>query len=125
MWYRASKSRSFLNCFCSPANSQGGVMKLRFLIPVFVTAMILTFAANAWACSCAFGGSAPCQEFWRVQAVFAGTVVATGKINVDEGGYKHDMRLVHFTVDQPIRGMQSAEVDVLTGWGGGDCGYGF
>jgi protocatechuate 3,4-dioxygenase beta subunit len=32
---------------------------------------------------------------------------------------------VRLTVDQPIRGMQSADVEVITGWGGGDCGYGF
>lgn len=86
---------------------------------------MLLFCADIFACSCQFGGSAPCQEFWRADAVFAGTVVASGKIDVEEAGYKHDMRLVRFTVDQPIRGMQAAEVDVITGWGGGDCGYGF
>ena len=94
--------------------------------------LILTFAlfivglcgVDARACSCAFGGGAPCQEYWRVDAVFAGTVVGSSKIDVDDG-YKHTMRLLRMTVEQPIRGMQAAEVDVVTGWGGGDCGYGF
>lgn len=97
----------------------------RLLTLLFSICLLLLYAENSSACTCAFGGSAPCQEFWRVDAVFAGTVVGSSKVNVDEGGYKHDMRLVHLTVDQPLRGMQSAEVDVLTGWGGGDCGYGF
>jgi 5-hydroxyisourate hydrolase-like protein (transthyretin family) len=100
-------------------------MKSRLLFLAFIAGIMLVFSANVLACSCQFGGSAPCQEFWRVNVVFSGTVVSSGKINVDHGGYKSDMRLVHLTVDQPIRGMQSAEVDVITGWGGGDCGYGF
>ena len=48
----------------------------------------LLFAAQtASACSCTFGGAAPCQEYWRVDAVFAGTVVSSGKITVG-----HDCR---------------------------------
>ncbi len=100
-------------------------MKRHLLSLVFIAGLTLISSAKALGCTCGFGGGAPCQEFWRVDAVFAGTVVGSGKINVDEGGYKHDMRLVRLTVDQPIRGMQTAEVDVVTGWGGGDCGYGF
>ena len=100
-------------------------MKPRLLYLIFISGIIFILSSNALACSCHFGGSAPCQEFWRVDAVFAGTVVGSSQIYVDEGGYKHDMRLLRLTVDQPIRGMQAAEVEVLTGLGGGDCGYGF
>lgn len=100
-------------------------MKPRLFSLVFIAGLILVFSASALACSCQFGGSAPCQEFWRVDAVFAGTVVGSGNIDIDEGGYKQEMRLVHLTVEQPVRGMQAAEVEVVTGWGGGDCGYGF
>lgn len=100
-------------------------MKSRFLSFALIAGIMLVSSANVFACSCQFGGSVPCQEFWRVDAVFSGTVVSSGKIKVDRGSYKSDMRLVHLTVDQPIRGMQTAEVDVITGWGGGDCGYGF
>ena len=100
-------------------------MKSRFFYLTVIAGITFVFSSNVPACDCQFGGSAPCQEFWRVDAVFAGTVVGSGEINVDEGGYKHTMRLVRLTVDQPVRGMQSAEVDVLTGLGGGDCGYGF
>jgi hypothetical protein len=100
-------------------------MKRRLLSLVFIAGLTLLFSTKVLACTCGSGGGAPCQEFWRADAVFAGTVVRSGKINVGEGDLKHDMRLVRLTVDQPIRGMQSTEVDVITGWGGGDCGYGF
>jgi hypothetical protein len=89
------------------------------------TAVLLFAAPSSHACTCNFGGSAPCQEYWRVDAVFSGTVVSSGKIVVDNGSYTSERRLVHITVEQPLRGIQTAEVDVVTGWGGGDCGYGF
>jgi hypothetical protein len=98
-------------------------MNLRFLCSFVV--LVVTGAWSAvLGCSCA-GNPPPCQAFWRADAVFAGTVVSSGKISVDDGVYKRDERLVHLTVDQPIRGMKTAEVDVVTGWGGGDCGFGF
>ena len=100
-------------------------MKPRFLFMFLIAGLMLLSSANVLACTCGSGGGAPCQEFWRADAVFAGTVVGSGKINVGEGELKQEMRLVRLTVDQPIRGMQSAEVEVITGWGGGDCGYAF
>lgn len=95
----------------------------RTLIFILVLFIVGLCGVDARACSCA-EGSAPCQEYWRVDAVFAGTVVGSSKIDVDDG-YKHTMRVIRMTVEQPIRGMTTAEVDVMTGWGGGDCGYGF
>jgi hypothetical protein len=99
-------------------------MKYWQILLAFIAVLIFN-APDTRACSCAFGGSAPCQEYWRVDAVFAGTVVSSGHVNVDHGSYKSDMRLLHMTIEQPIRGIKTTEVDVLTGWGGGDCGYGF
>ena len=95
------------------------------LIAFAVAIIFVLSAPNAYTCSCAFGGGAPCQEFWRVDAVFAGTVVSSGRITIPDKPYNRDMRLLHMTVDQPIRGMQTAAVDLMTGWGGGDCGYEF
>jgi hypothetical protein len=100
-------------------------MKRRLLSLAFIAGLTLFFSAKVLACSCQFGGGAPCRDFWRADAVFAGTAVVSGKIIVGEGEFKQEMRLVRLTVDQPIRGMQSAEVEVITGWGGGDCGYAF
>jgi 5-hydroxyisourate hydrolase-like protein (transthyretin family) len=99
-------------------------MKYWQILLAFIAVLIFS-APPARACSCAFGGGAPCQEYWRADAVFAGTVVSSGKISVDHGSYKSDMRVLHMTVEQPIRGIQTAELDVITGWGGGDCGYEF
>lgn len=100
-------------------------MKPRLLSLVFIALLTFICSAEVLACSCAFGGGAPCQEFWRVDAVFAGTVVGSRHITVSEGEFKHEMRLVRLTVDQPLRGMTATDVEVLTGLGGGDCGYGF
>jgi protocatechuate 3,4-dioxygenase beta subunit len=100
-------------------------MKLSIRYSVLFIALVGAWSAEVLACSCA-GDPPPCEAFWRADAVFAGTVVKSGKIKLDDGaGDKRDYRLVHLTVDQPIRGMQTAEVDVITGWGGGDCGFGF
>jgi 5-hydroxyisourate hydrolase-like protein (transthyretin family) len=99
-------------------------MTSRLVSLAFVAALVLVYSASGFACSCA-GSRPPCAEFWHVDAVFSGTVVGDGEINVGEGVLKREMRLVHLTVDQPMRGMQSAEVEVVTGWGGGDCGYRF
>jgi 5-hydroxyisourate hydrolase-like protein (transthyretin family) len=99
------------------------VRKKSILCGLAVIALLFV-AQTVSACSCAFGG-APCQEYWRVDAVFSGTVVSSGKITVDQGSYKSEMRLLHMMIEQPIRGIQTPELDVITGWGGGDCGYGF
>src|SRR6185369_11608118 len=32
---------------------------------------------------------------------------------------------VRLSINQPFRGVEGAEVEVLTGFGGGDCGFGF
>jgi len=99
-------------------------MKYWQILLAFIAVLIFS-APNAQACTCAFGDGAPCQEYWRVDAVFSGTVVSSGKISVDYGSFKSDMRSLHMTVEQPIRGIQTAELDLITGWGGGDCGYEF
>ncbi|HJQ33085.1 MAG TPA: SpaA isopeptide-forming pilin-related protein [Pyrinomonadaceae bacterium] len=82
-------------------------------------------AREARACTCA-GSRAPCQAYWEADAVFVGEVV--GESKVTEGGEAPDgywMRLVRFAVEQPMRGVEGAEAEVVTGQGGGDCGYPF
>lgn len=91
---------------------------LALLLPAFL-------APEARACSCMFGGLSPCQEYWKADAVFVGAVVGESKFTLDEGTYKETMRLVRLAVEQPLRGVEGSEVEVATGWGGGDCGYEF
>jgi 5-hydroxyisourate hydrolase-like protein (transthyretin family) len=83
------------------------------------------FAREAVACSCAFGGGAPCQEYWKAEVIFAGTVVGSASVELKEGAYKSQQRLVKFSIGESFRGIQAAQAEVITGWGGGDCGYGF
>ena len=97
------------------------------LVLLIFNAVVLgsVFGGEAAACSCMFGGVAPCQEYWKTDAVFAGTVVGISKVTVTDGNYKSEKRLVRLAVIEAFRGVQEARVEVITGWGGGDCGYAF
>lgn len=95
------------------------------LLAAFAAALLVCSASEASACTCAFGGSAPCQDYWKTDAVFVGRVVGSSKITIDDGIYKISRRLVRMTVEQPLKGVEGAEAEVVTGWGGGDCGYEF
>ena len=85
---------------------------------------VMTSAAQA--CSCMSSGS-PCENFGSASAVFSGTVTATRQrekpnSNADDIGYT---RLFKFSVEQSFLGVDTTEVEILTGLGGGDCGYPF
>lgn len=96
---------------------------------LFLTALVFIllpgFAEEVRACSCVFGGMQPCQEYSEADAVFAGTVVGISGVTIEDGSYKHSQRLVRFSVEQGFRGIEGSFVEVVTGLGGGDCGYGF
>lgn len=96
----------------------------RLLLAAAALLLPALLAREARACTCA-GNRAPCQDYWRADAVFVGVAVGESKFTVDEGSYKHTQRLVRLAVEQPLRGVEAAEVEVATGWGGGDCGYQF
>jgi 5-hydroxyisourate hydrolase-like protein (transthyretin family) len=96
------------------------------LMPLILGAAFITIAAgDAAACSCMFGGAAPCQEYWKTDTIFEGTVTGESKVTVVEGSFKFEKRLVRFNLVESFRGVQGAQAEVITGWGGGDCGYGF
>ena len=101
---------------------------MRYLI--FAAAVLAWFGVVspvARACSCA-GKETPCDGFGSASAVFSGTVTATrqkerAKVNdPDDVGYA---RIFKFSVEQSFRGVDTTEVEILTGSGGGDCGYDF
>jgi hypothetical protein len=89
----------------------------------FALLMLLFASATGYACSCMSSGP-PCQAFWKVNAVFSGQVIS---INSQSAGDKHGykMRVVRLLVKEAFRGVDVPEVEVLTGQGGGDCGFGF
>src|SRR5262245_35771043 len=99
----------------------------RTVLSVLFCILLLTtiFIYDVAACSCQYGGASPCQEYWSTDVVFTGTVVGSAKITITEGDYKFDQRLVRFEVAQIFRGEQMAKAEIVTGWGGGDCGYSF
>lgn len=105
---------------------------LRVCLPVLF--VVVGFAAEARACSCA-GGDPPCQAYWQASAVFVGTptgVSESPRLSVEEARKLEDAgepvfpsRVFRFAVERPLRGVEGATVEVGTGMGGGDCGYGF
>lgn len=98
----------------------------RFFFLLLILTLLHCFNSEASACSCRFGGGPPCEEFWRVDAVFTGRVTGSSQITVDEEPNKRTERLVRLTVEQRFRGaVEDVETEVITGWGGGDCGYEF
>src|SRR5207249_568634 len=42
-----------------------------------------------------------------------------------DGPSPRQMRAIRISLDEVFRGLEGAEVEVLTGFGGGDCGFGF
>jgi hypothetical protein len=99
----------------------------RSVVSVLFCILLLTtvLTDDAAACECPEGGVSICQEYWRTDVVFLGTVVGSAKIAINEGDYKYDQRLVRFEVVATFRGDQKAKAEIVTGLGGGDCGYRF
>lgn len=102
----------------------------RRLVLFLFSAVLLgsVFVGEVAACSCTFGGVAPCQEYWKTDTIFTGTMVGSAKVTVSDGDDKtaiYEQRLVRFAVVESFRGAPTAQAEVVTGWGGGDCGYGF
>src|SRR5262249_30760270 len=97
----------------------------------FRTALLLALMAwallplSALACDCGYAG-APCKAFANTPTVFAGRVARISTINrKTQAGDDFKDRLVFFGVDRSYRGWQANSAEVVTGWGGGDCGYDF
>jgi hypothetical protein len=83
----------------------------------------VAFPGKADACSCGSSGP-PCQSLFQVDAVFAGTVKTISEIErTSDSPYRH--RSVVFAIDRAFRGVQGTTAEVVTGMGGGDCGYDF
>ena len=85
---------------------------------------LFVFATQATACTCG-GAGAPCQAYWDASTVFVGTVTFSTTTKVKEYGYEVSKRLVRLHVDRPLRNMDAADVEIVTGLGDSDCGFGF
>lgn len=98
-------------------------MRIKLLL-IFAFLIIGLSAVDARACTCA-GSSAPCEEYWEASVVFIGTVIEGRSVTVKNGEFEHQMNAVRISIDEAFRGAEGAELEVITGLGGGDCGFGF
>jgi hypothetical protein len=110
---------------------------------ILVLSMLL--ASPVWACSC-IGSGPPCQAAWMSSAVFTGKVIeiteppramplpstggnATGRrlANDPTPPPARPLRVVRLQIGEVLTGVDAAqkEIEILTGKGGGDCGYAF
>jgi 5-hydroxyisourate hydrolase-like protein (transthyretin family) len=103
-------------------------MKRLFMIIAMGVVAAAAVPRDASACTCVPAGP-PCEEVFRARTVFVGTVTAISEIPTAGAESERSgpwlRRRVHFRVTEPFRGDTGTEVDVLTGSGGGDCGYAF
>src|SRR5687768_1159900 len=95
---------------------------MKFLLATVL--FLIAFATQANACQCA-GTQPPCEAYWNASAVFVGTVTFSTTTRIKESGAESTRRLVRFHVDRQLRGLEASEVEVVTGFGDADCGYGF
>ena len=99
-----------------------GVKTVNTMRVAILTILMLGSAGvvPADACSCASPG-APCTAYWRVSAVFAGTVQEIRPVPERPG-----MLAIHFDVDQRGRGVNSDTVVIESApQNGANCGYTF
>ncbi len=100
---------------------------MRSLIFVFAFSIIVILFSPAIvkACSCMSSGP-PCQSYWNTPVVFSGRVVEITTPKIEETrSAAFPEKTIRFAVNQAFRGISGTTVEVVTGMGGGDCGYDF
>lgn len=99
------------------------------LVGIFALFALLLFVEEAQACRCSSAAAPPCQAYWRADAVFVAAVKSKIVVTteIDNETKRMEQRVaVKFLVDEVYRGMLGgSDVEILTGMGGGDCGYSF
>jgi hypothetical protein len=86
-------------------------------------ALLTTGATQVSACSCV-GPIVACETAWTTDGIFVGKVLSVGRV-AGTGDPRWLRRLVRFDVREAFKGVQPGEIEVVTGAGGGDCGYDF
>jgi Carboxypeptidase regulatory-like domain len=87
--------------------------------------VLLAFHSDeARACSCPASGP-PCAATWQVDVVVAGVVRSIETVDHSELGSPYQSTLVKFEVERAFVNGSPGPVELLTGRGGGDCGYRF
>jgi hypothetical protein len=86
--------------------------------------LVVASDRDALACSCPMSGP-PCQATWTADTVFVGTVVSMTPIDNVSLGAPYQSLLVKFSVERGFVNAPSGPIEIVTGMGGGDCGYRF
>lgn len=109
---------------------------IRLLIVFAFVAPTFIIPKPSYACSCIMSGT-PAEDFDRVPVIFEGTVTRAGSLTRSAWlwpilGYlpfeyteRFYNRQIQFTVTRAWKGVEYDAITVQTGYGGGDCGYGF
>ncbi len=104
-------------------------MRLSIFTFVFVVGLFFLLPSAVQACSCV-GAGQPCQAFWNAETVFSGEVEKISDVSVDVSNSEDrkmifQQKSVRFAVGEKFRGISEDSVEIITGRGGGDCGYKF
>ena len=91
---------------------------------LLISLAIVLVSSEAGACTCERAGP-PCEAVWAAPIVFTGEVIDITPVPNQNGPQFMRERRVRFRVEQMWRGAKAAELEVMTGAGGGDCGYDF
>ncbi len=91
--------------------------------------LLLCLSEYALACTCVDSPSA-CDSFQATPVVFVGLVksIREETAEINRFGKIEKVRTAltaHFVVEEGLKDIRSQEVEVVTGGGGGDCGYHF
>ena len=95
----------------------------RVFFGFFILMLAHSVANTAYGCQCARGTL--CEAYDKSSVVFAGTVVEITSGTQQVGGETAPAYIVRLLVNQPFKGTLDAEISVITGVSGGDCGYPF
>lgn len=98
----------------------------------FILGLLLLFAyGNAWACSC-IGEMSVKKALKKSDIVFIGKVISKEKITITQklSGTESNINQYYYKVTLSIEQLYKGKIktnttEIITGVGGGDCGYGF
>jgi hypothetical protein len=97
------------------------MLNLLTLLSSFIFVMLIHYPIPAYACDCVIQSSVE-TEFSQSDAVFSGKVISI-KESSSPGGYAK--KEIIFEVYKTWKGLKESQVKIITGQGGGDCGYHF
>ena len=83
---------------------------------VLILAITCCVSSTARACIPVGGTEPPCSAYWKADAVFSGRIIDISKVAA-EPNERFEKMLLHFSVEQPYRGVEGAEVDVTSTMG--------